>query len=272
MSRRIELKTRRQFELMRRAGLVVSAGLEAMAAAVGPGVTTEQLASVGRGVLASHGARSSFLNYSWPPYPSVVCLSPNDAVVHGIPGPRVLREGDIVSIDFGAIVEGWHGDAARTVPVGQVSDEAKALIEATRQSMWAGIAAIKRGNRVGDVSAAVQGYVESLPRHYGIVREYTGHGIGSAMHQAPDVPNWGRPGRGARIATGMALCVEPMLTLGTEQVVEQADQWTVVTADGSWAAHWENTVAVLPDGLWVLTELDGGAAELAARGVPMATV
>jgi len=266
--RHIEVKTPGQIVAMRQAGLVVSTGLEAMAAAAVPGATTAQIADVGRDVLASHGATSSFLNYGAifgaPPYPSVVCLSPNDVVVHGIPGPRVLRDGDILSIDFGAILGGWHGDAARTVAVGSVAPDVLALVEASRTAMWAGIAAIKPGARVGDVSAAVQTSVNS---RYGILREYTGHGIGTAMHQAPDVPNWGRPRRGPRIVAGMVLCVEPMITMGSERVYEQDDGWTVTTADGSWASHWENTVAVMPDGLWVLTEPDGGQKELTARGI-----
>jgi len=256
---------------MRKAGLVVSDGLEAMAAAARPGVTTLELDAVGRDVLASHGAKSSFLRYGaglgLPPYPAVVCLSVNEQIVHGIPGPRVLRDGDILSIDFGAIIEGWHGDAARTVVVGEASPRVHELIEATRQAMWAGVAAVRVGARIGDVSAAVEASAMGHSgRKYGIIREYTGHGIGSAMHQPPDVPNWGHPHRGPRIVEGMALAIEPMLTLGTERVVEAADEWTVSTADGSWAAHWENTVAVMPEGLWVLTEPDGGEAELTTRG------
>jgi len=273
--RGIQLKRPEQFDAMRRAGLVVVAGLEAMAAAAAPGVTTLELDAVGRDVLASHNAKSSFFHYGGgfglPPYPGVVCLSVNEVVVHGIPGPRVLRDGDILSIDFGAIVDGWHGDAARTVTIGEVSQKALDLIEATRAAMWAGVAAVQAGARVGDVSAAIEASARSHAGHkYGIVREYTGHGIGSAMHQPPDVPNWGRPHRGPCIMAGMALAIEPMLTLGTDRVVEGADEWTVSTADGAWAAHWEDTVAVTPDGLWVLTEPDGGAAELAARGVKCA--
>ena len=259
---------------MRRAGLVVAAGLEAMAAAAAPGVTTLELDAVGRDVLKSHGAQSSFFHYGAafgaPPYPGVVCLSVNEVVVHGIPGPRVLRNGDILSIDFGAIVDGWHGDAARTVAVGEISDDARDLMEATRQAMWAGICAVKPGARIGDVSAAIEASARDHRQRYGIVREYTGHGIGSAMHQPPDIPNWGRPRRGPRIERGMTLAIEPMLTLGTERMVEDADEWTVSTGDGSWAAHWENTVAVMPGGLWVLTEPDGGQAELASRGIAYA--
>jgi len=272
-SRGVELKRPEQFVAMRRAGLVVEAGLRAMADAARAGVTTAELDAIGRDVLASHGATSSFLNYGTafgaPPYPGVVCLSVNDEVVHGIPGSRVLREGDILSIDFGAVVDGWHGDAARTVAIGTVSSGAQDLMDATREAMWAGIAAVRAGRRIGDVSSAIESSARAHQRRYGIVREYTGHGIGTAMHQPPDVPNWGRPHKGVRIVPGMALAIEPMLTTGGDRVVEGADEWTVSTADGSLSAHWENTVAVLSDGLWVLTEPDGGRSELAARGVPV---
>jgi len=272
--RGIEIKNPDQVRLMRRAGLVVADGLARMGAAVVPGATTGDLDAIGREVLAVAGAASNFLDYGaalgYPPYPAVVCTSVNDVVVHGVPGPHVLQAGDIVSIDFGAIVEGWHGDAARTFVVGgETTPEATALIEATREATWAGIAAIAPGAFTGDVSYAVE---RSIRSHrgvsYGIVREYTGHGIGRAMHQPPEVPNWGRPRQGVRITRGMCLCVEPMVTLGGDRVAEDDhDSWTVRTVDGSLAAHWENTVAVVDGGLWVLTEPDGGAAELAARGV-----
>ncbi|MDU3568391.1 MAG: M24 family metallopeptidase, partial [Cutibacterium avidum] len=166
------------------------------------------------------------------------------------------------------IVDGWHGDAARTVLVGDVSEEARALSEVTRESMWAGIAKVAAGARIGDVSAAVQASLESHDRDYGIIREYTGHGIGTEMHMDPDVPNWGRAGRGPKIVEGMVLCIEPMATLGMEDTATLDDEWTVVTVDGSWASHWENTVAVTSKGLWVLSEPDGGKAELEKRGVP----
>ena len=195
-------------------------------------------------------------------------MSPNETIVHGIPGDRELKDGDIVSIDYGAIVDGWHGDAARTVLVGDVSEEARALSEVTRESMWAGIAKVAAGARIGDVSAAVQASLESHDRDYGIIREYTGHGIGTEMHMDPDVPNWGRAGRGPKIVEGMVLCIEPMATLGMEDTATLDDEWTVVTVDGSWASHWENTVAVTSKGLWVLSEPDGGKAELEKRGVP----
>lgn len=271
---RFQIKSADQIRTMRRAGLVVAEGLEAMGAVAVPGATTADIDRAGREVLARHGATSNFLNYGgdWglPPYPGVACVSVNETIVHGIPSDRQLHEGDIVSIDFGAIVDGWHGDAARTFLVGEVSDEARTLSEVTRESMWAGICQIAPGHRIGDVSAAVQASLESHDRDYGIIREYTGHGIGTEMHMDPDVPNWGRAGRGPRIVEGMCLCVEPMATLGTEETATLDDEWTVVTTDGSWASHWENTVAVTGDGLWVLTEPDGGRAELEARGVPSA--
>ena len=271
---RIQTKTPDEIRTMRRAGLIVAEGLTQMGRAAVPGATTADIDRAGRQVLRAHGAESNFLNYGaeWgiPPYPGVACVSVNEVIVHGIPDERELHDGDIVSIDFGAIVDGWHGDAARTFCVGEVSEEARLLSERTREAMWAGITQIRPGHRIGDVSAAVQASVESWDHPYGIVREYTGHGIGTEMHMDPDVPNWGRPGRGARITEGMCLCVEPMVTLGDDENDVLDDEWTVRTIDGSWAAHWENTVAVTHGGLWVLTEPDGGQAELEARGVPFA--
>lgn len=271
---RIQLKTDDQIRTMRRAGLVVAEGLQEMVAAAVPGATTADLDRVGREVLQRNGASSNFLGYGaeWgiQPYPGVVCISVNEVIVHGIPGERVLQEGDIVSIDYGAILDGWHGDAARTALVGEVSDEVRELSEATRQSMWAGIAQIRPGARIGDISAGVEVSLESHAREYGIIRDYTGHGIGTEMHMDPDVPNWGRPHRGPKITRGMCLCVEPMATLGDEANVTLEDDWTVQTLDGSWSSHWENTIAVTDGGLWVLTEPDGGEAELTALGVPFA--
>lgn len=273
---RIQIKTPEQIRTMRRAGLVVAEGLAAMGAAAVPGATTADLDRIGREVLARNNASSNFLNYGadWgiPPYPGVACISVNEVIVHGIPDARELHEGDTVSVDYGAIVDGWHGDGARTFLVGDVSDEVRELSEATRESMWAGIATIAAGARIGDVSAAVQISLESHERSYGIIREYTGHGIGTEMHMDPNVPNWGRAHRGPRITTGMCLCVEPMATLGSEDTATLDDEWTVRTVDGSWASHWENTVAVTDTGLWVLTEPDGGKAELEARGVPFGPI
>lgn len=279
MFERIEIKTPDQIAVMRRAGLVVADGLKAMGEAVAPGVTTAEIDGIGREVLASRAATSSFLNYGaeyGTPYPAVACISVNEEIVHGIPGGRVLAEGDVVSIDFGAIVDGWHGDAARTFLVGEASEADRLLAEATRQAMWDGICAARLGGRVGDISAAVERSIIAAGARdgvkYGIVREFTGHGIGSDMHQAPDVPNYGRAGRGAKISKGVCLAVEPMLTMGTERTVTLDDDWTVVTADRLRAAHWENSITVTDRGIWVLTEHDGGEAELSRRGLPFGGV
>lgn len=254
---------------MRRAGLVVAQGLDAMLAAVRPGVTTAEVDAVGREVLARNNARSSFLGYGeeyGSPFPGVACISTNNELVHGIPGERVLEPGDVVSIDFGAIVEGWHGDAARTVIVGAEDGHAdpadEALIAATREAFWAGVLAMRDGGRIGDISKAIEGYVKGLRAGYGTLREYTGHGIGSEMHMEPDVPNWHRRRPTPRLSVGMALAIEPMLTRGTHQTLELDDDWTVVSRDGSNGSHWENTVAITEHGLWVLTEHDGGASRL----------
>ncbi len=272
----IQLKTPAQIAMMRRAGLVVAKGLAEMGAAAVAGATLAEIDAVGRDVLAAHGATSNFLGYGaewgYPPYPGVACISVNEVVVHGIPDQRRLVAGDIVSIDFGAVIDGWHGDAARTFMVGEVDDESRRLSEVTRNALWDGIAAVASAKRVGDISHAIQRSVETSGLHVGIVREYTGHGIGTEMHQEPDVPNSGRPHRGARIVPGVCLAIEPILTLGSPENVELDDEWTVVTCDGSRAAHWENSVAVLADGIFVLTEPDGGAAELAARGVRIASL
>jgi methionyl aminopeptidase len=193
-------------------------------------------------------------------------------VVHGIPGDRVLQEGDVVSIDCGAIVDGWHGDAAITVPVGQVDADVLELMRVTEGALWAGFAAARLGGRVSDISHAVERHVRSQPHprggSFGILEEFTGHGIGTEMHQPPNVPNFGRPGRGTRLERGLALAVEPMVTLGSRHVELAEDEWTVVTRDSSWAAHFEHTFTLTPDGVWVLTAVDGGRARLAELGVP----
>ncbi len=268
---RIELKSVEQLQLMREAGLVVARALRQMAAAVAPGVSTADLDAIGRGVLAEAGATSSFLNYDIGsgPYPAVICASVNDRVVHGIPSEgEVLREGDLISIDFGSIVDGWHGDAAITVPVGDVTPERAALSEACRVALWDGLAAVRPGARLGDVSHAVERSVSAAGR-FGIVTGYGGHGIGSRMHMPPHILNYGRPRSGPRLVPGMALAIEPMITLGGRSTLELDDGWTVVTTDGSVAAHWEHTVAILSDGPWVLTAEDGGRAELSARGIEL---
>jgi len=258
---------------MRKAGLVVAQALHEMTMSAREGMTTREVDAIAVEVLARAGASSSFLNYEpgygVPPYPAVSCLSVNDEVVHGIPGDRVLKDGDLLSIDFGAIVEGLHGDAARSVGIGTLEPLVARLSEATEQSMWAGISAARLGGRIGDISAAVERSLKRSGR-YGIVRDYTGHGIGHCMHQPPDIPNYGPPGRGPVIEAGMALAIEPMATLGSYRTDVLDDEWTVVTADGSVGAHWENTVTVTKNGWWVLTELDGGEEALGRLGLPYA--
>lgn len=266
---RIETKTAEQIGLMREAGLVVARALGAMTEAAVPGVSSADLDVVAREELARAGATSSFLGYDLGhgPFPGVICASVNDRIVHGVPSAaEILRDGDLISIDFGAIVDGWHADAAVTVAVGSVRPEAHALSDATRAAMWDGVAAARAGGRVGDISSAVESSVEAAGE-YGIVEGYGGHGIGSAMHMDPHILNYGRPGEGERLRVRQAVAIEPMLTLGSPATRELADGWTVVTVDGSVAAHWEHTVALLDDGIWVLTAMDGGSCELGARGV-----
>ncbi|MDR0990548.1 MAG: type I methionyl aminopeptidase [Propionibacteriaceae bacterium] len=268
---RLELKTPEQLRLMRRAGLVVAAAHKAMAAAVRPGVTTADLDDIAREVLARHGATSNFLHYSpgpgIPPYPAVVCTSVNEVIVHGIPSSQTIAAGDLVSLDFGAAVDGFHGDAAITVLAGPVAEPVAKLSAVTEEALWAGLSAVRLSGTVGDISHAIEQSVRRAGR-YGLVREFTGHGIGSAMHMAPDVPNFGRPRRGPKVVEGLCLAIEPMVTLGSRRAVTLDDDWTTVTADGSWAAHWEHTVTVTKNGLWILTAEDGGEAELNRRGLP----
>jgi methionine aminopeptidase, type I len=266
----IEIKTPDQLRKMRAAGLVVAEGLRRMQDATVPGATTAEIDAVGREVLAAAGAESNFLGYGAEygvPFPGVSCISVNDELVHGVPGQRVIREGDLVSIDFGAVLDDWHGDAARSFVVGEGRPEDVEVNDATRQALWTGIAAIRDGGRGGDVSRAIEQSIKSQPRRYGSLRDYTGHGIGSKMHMEPDVPNQFRLRSNQRLGAGMAIAVEPMLTLGLHQTVVDDDGWTVRSRDGQRGAHWENTVAITERGLWVLTEPDGGEAELAARGV-----
>jgi methionyl aminopeptidase len=234
---------------MRRAGRVVAEMHEATRAAIRPGVTTAELDAVAREVLERRGARSNFLGYHG--YPAVICTSPNEVIVHGIPGPRVLEEGDIVSIDCGAIVEGYHGDAAYTAPVGEVDEASRRLIEVTEASLWAGIDQLRPGNRLHEVGRAVQRVAEAAG--FSVVREYVGHAIGTAMHEEPQVPNYWPGNPGPLLKTGMVFAVEPMVNAGGPGTVLLADGWSVVTADGSRSAHFEHTIAVTDDGPEVLT-------------------
>ena len=263
---RIEAKTPEQVLRMRRAGLVVGQTLQLMAQTVRPGITTKQLDELAEEHIRGCGATPSFLGYGHPPFPATTCISVNDEVVHGIPGDRVVRDGDIVSIDCGAIVDGWHGDAAVTVAVGEPPAPALELMRVTEEALWRGIAAAALGGHVGDISYAVETYVRSAS-DFGIVEDYTGHGIGSAMHQPPNVPNVGRPGKGVKLVEGLALAVEPMVVAGDPWTHLLDDDWTVATDDGSLAAHFEHTFTLTPRGAWVLTAVDGGAARLAELGV-----
>lgn len=255
----VELKTIGQLEAMRAAGLVVARALAAVTEQVRPGVSTGELDAVAEQTIRESGAVPSFKGYHG--FPASICASVNERVVHGIPSHQeVLAEGDLLSVDCGAILDGWHGDSAVTLAVGEVSRADRALCAATKRAMWAGIEQLQDGNRLGDVSHAIEtaakaaGADDGVP--YGIIAEYGGHGIGSRMHMEPFLPNLGKPGRGLKLRTGMAIAVEPMLTLGAADTEELDDEWTVVTADGTRAAHWEHTVAITEDGPWVLTAAD----------------
>jgi methionyl aminopeptidase len=242
-------KNKDEVAKMRRAGRVVAEMIDACEAAAKPGVTTRQLDLVAREVLERRGARSNFLNYHG--FPAVICTSPNHVIVHGVPGNDKLKDGDILSVDCGAIIEGYHADAARTFPIGSIDDEAQRLLDATRQSLDAGIKHVREGSRISDIGHAVQTVAEGAG--FSVVREYVGHGIGTAMHEAPNVPNYGEPGRGIKLKVGHVLAVEPMVNMGSHETMMYEDGWTVVTADGSLSAHFEHTIAVTDDGPEVLT-------------------
>ena len=270
-------RTDEQLVLMRAAGLLVGQTLAAVRAAVADGVTTGELDALAEDFIRSHGGRPSFQEV--PGYRHTLCTSANDEIVHGIPGSRVLRAGDLLSIDCGAIVDGWHGDAAITVVVG--GDEAARpedlqLSRATDDSMWAGIGAMRAGQRLYAVGEAIEASIvaagERDGRDYGIVEEYVGHAIGQEMHLDPQIPNYAVKGKGPILASGFTGALEPMITLGSPATRVLADDWTVVTHDGSRAAHWEHTIAIRDAGAWVLTALDGGAARLAELGIPYAPV
>ena len=243
------LKSRAEIDKMRRAGRVVAEMHEKCIAAAVPGVTTADLDKVARDVLDKRGARSNFLNYHG--FPAVICTSPNNTIVHGIPGSYRLKDGDILSIDCGAIIEGYHGDAAVTIPVGEISDEAAALLKTTAASLEAAIEQIRDGNRLSDIGHAVQEVAEAAG--YSVVREYVGHGIGTAMHEEPQIPNYGPPGKGIKLKVGHVFAVEPMVNAGAPGTLLLDDGWTVVTADGSLSAHFEHTIALTEDGPEVLT-------------------
>ncbi|MEO8221688.1 MAG: type I methionyl aminopeptidase [Specibacter sp.] len=266
---RIEYKTIDQMRIMRRSGLILDGALNTTIAAVAPGVTTAELDAIFAAELKKAGATSNFLGYHG--FPASICTSVNEEVVHGIPGPRVLEAGDIISIDGGAIVEGWHSDSARTTIVGGPGAEDPAdrrLSDITEEAMWRGIAAMASAKYVGDIGDAIDEYVTSQPGpELGILEDYVGHGIGSAMHMAPDVLNYASKHRGPKLKPGMCLALEPMLVRGGLDTITLQDDWTVVTTDKARAAHWEHSVAVHNKGIWVLTAADGGAERLAPWGV-----
>ena len=242
-------RTPDEIAIMRRAGKVVAEMHECIREAIRPGVTTLELDKIGRDVIERRGARSNFLGYHG--FPAVICSSPNDMIGHGIPGPYRLEEGAIISIDCGAIIQGWHGDAAFTVPVGQVSEEAAKLIKVTEESLYAGIDQMVDGNRISDIGHAVQKVAEAAG--FSVVREYVGHAIGTAMHEKPEVPNYGDPGKGPKLRVGNVYAVEPMVNVGGVGTRLLDDGWSVVTADGSLSAHWEHTIAITDDGPEILT-------------------
>ena len=250
----ITIKSPRELDLMREAGKVVASAKQAVKDSIRPGVTSMEMDAVAEEVIRKHGAIPSFKGYKptpSKPFPATICFSFNEEIVHGIPGNRKIKSGDIVSVDFGAIVEGFHGDSAFTIAVGEVSEETERLISATKIALEKGISEAKEGARLTDISHAVQSYAES--EGFSVVREYVGHGIGRSLHEEPQVPNYGKPGRGPKLKVGMTLAIEPMLNVGTWQTKALDDGWTVVTADGELSAHYEHTIAVTENGPEILT-------------------
>ncbi len=247
----ITLKTTRELEAMAKSGLIVAKALEAAEEAIKPGMTTAQLNRIVEKVIVGEGAKPSFKGYHG--FPACCCISPNEVVVHGIPSDKVyLQEGDIVSVDAGAFFEGFHGDAARTLAVGNISEEAKRLIETTRECFFEGMKMAVDGNRIGDIGFAVQSHAEK--NGYSVVRELVGHGVGRELHESPDVPNFGHAGKGVRLTKGMVIAIEPMINMGVKEVLfDRNDGWTVTTKDGKLSAHYENTVAITEDGPKILT-------------------
>ena len=261
----IQIKNLDQLKVMRRAGLVVAEIHQLIREAIKPGMTTSALDAIAAAHIKRSGAISNFFNYHG--FPATICVSINDEIVHGIPGPRIINEGDVVSIDCGAIIDGWHGDAAFSIGIGAVDPQDQKLMQTCEESMWVGIAAGKNGGRLTDIGNAIEKYINSQGS-YGILQEYGGHGIGTEMHQEPHVLNFGKAGNGPEIIPGMALAIEPMITRGTHKTKVLSDNWTVVSIDNSRGAHFEHTFAICPDGKpFVLTAIDGGKAELARFGV-----
>lgn len=247
----IVLKTARELGIMREACRISAQALELIGKAIEPGVTTAELDRLAEKFILSQGAVPNFKNYHG--YPATACISINNEVIHGIPtGKRKIKEGDIVSVDLGALFDGYHGDNAATFACGDISDEAQRLINATKESLYEGIKMARAGGRIGDISNAIQSYVEA--RGYSVVRDFVGHGVGTSLHEAPEVPNFGTAGRGVRLMPGMTLAIEPMINIGTHEVKVMPDGWTVLTKDGSLSAHFEHTVAITPEGPQIMTK------------------
>ncbi|MCL2803039.1 MAG: type I methionyl aminopeptidase [Micrococcales bacterium] len=263
--RRIELKTPGQIEAMRASGLVTAAALAALEAAVVPGAKAKYLDDLARDIIRQHGAEPSFLGYRG--FPASICVSINEVVVHGIPEGQVIHEGDLVSVDCGAVLDGWHSDAAFTVVAGEGSAVAECLNQVARQALWDGLAAFAKAKHLGQVGAAIEQSVKASEPTFSVVEEYTGHGIGTAMHMEPEVPNVARRSRSPRVSPGLVVAIEPMVVAQAIATSLDSDGWTVRTVDGGLAAHWEHTVARTAAGIWVLTAPDGGASEMQARGV-----
>jgi methionyl aminopeptidase len=272
--RSIEYKTPEQIQKMRVAGLLVGETLELLRTSVEAGMTTKDLDAIAEKNIRAAGGIPSFIGVPGGPgvqdFPATLCTSVNDEIVHCIPGPRVIRDGDVVSVDCGAIVDGWHGDAAITIPVGQVAAEHLELLRVCEEGLWRGMAAATLTGRINDIGDAIQEYVESQG-DYGIVEEYVGHGIGSEMHMPPQVPNYSVADKLERIRPGLVLAVEPMINLGDRRTRTLGDGWTVTTVDGAYSAHFEHTFTVTEDGPWVLTALDGGKDRIAAIRAANAT-
>ena len=261
----IQIKDLEQLKVMRRAGLLVGQTLQILKENIKAGMTTDALDAIASANIKRGGGTSNFLGYHG--FPRTICVSINEEIVHGIPGPREIKDGDIVSIDCGAIIDGWHGDAAFSIGIGAIDPENQKMMDVCEESMWRGIAAGSLDARLSDIGHAIESYINSQGK-YGILREYGGHGIGTEMHQEPHVLNFGRKGNGPKIVPGMALAIEPMITRGSEKTKVLGDDWTVVSTDGSFGSHFENSYVICPDGKpFVLTALDGGAARLGALGI-----
>jgi methionyl aminopeptidase len=266
----IQIKTLDQLQTMRKAGLLVRSTLDLIRANIKAGITTSALDAIAEANIKRGGGTSNFKGYHG--FPATICVSINDEIVHGIPGERMIMQGDIVSVDCGAIVDGWHGDAAFTMIVDPVDEERQTMLDVCEESMWHGIAAGSVGAKLSDIGHAIEKHIVSQGK-YGILREYGGHGIGTAMHMEPHIFNYGKPGHGPTIEVGMVFAIEPMITLGTDKTKVLSDSWTVVTTDKSHGSHFENSYCIAPDGKpFVLTEVDGGRANLARFGIEVSTL